>query len=244
MSAHAARFDDWDGAYVLGALSADDRRDYEEHLRDCSRCRTDVADLGGLPGLLSRIEPGHALALIDADQPAEARRGDPLAPPPDLADRLHRRARQRRRRPLLVAAAAGIAAAVLVVFSVLGVRTLTTPGPALTADLQPTVAIGSNTELTASVRLYRKKWGTEVDTQCRHARSSSTTAGVDEAGERYGLYLVDAAGHKTLVSSWLGIPESPITTTAATATRVEDIRRLELRSLQDQTVLLAAPVHG
>lgn len=243
MSAHDARFDDWDGAYVLGALSADDRRDYEEHLRSCERCRADVAEFGGLPGLLSRIEPERALALIDTDQPAVSLRPDPLTPPADLAARLHRRARQRRRRPLLVAAGAGIAAAVLAVVSVLGVQTLTAPDPTWTADLRPTAALGNDADLAASVRLYRKAWGTEVDTRCRHAHSSPT-AGSAEAGESYGLYLVDAAGHRTLVSSWLGIPQSPITTTAATATQIEDIRRLELWSLQDQTVLLAAPVHG
>lgn len=241
MSAHVARFDDWDGAYVLGALSADDRGDYEEHLGDCSRCRADVADLGGLPGLLSRVEPDHALALIDADHPDVAVRSGVPTPPADLAARLHRRARQRHRRPLLVAVGTGIAAALLAIASVLGVQTLTTPVPTLTADLRPTAAIGGTAELAASVRLYAKAWGTEVDTQCRHAQPSSSRAA--EPHDSYGLYLVDRTGHTTLVSSWQGVPKSPITTTAATATQIEDIRRLELRSLADQTVLLSAPVH-
>lgn len=37
---------------MLDALSADDRRDDEEHLRSCDQCRADVAEFGGLPGLL------------------------------------------------------------------------------------------------------------------------------------------------------------------------------------------------
>ncbi len=31
-------FKDWDAAYVLGALSADDRKEYENHLAHCAEC--------------------------------------------------------------------------------------------------------------------------------------------------------------------------------------------------------------
>ncbi len=66
----------------------------------------------------------------------------------------------------------------------------------------------------------------------------------DESGDGYGLYLVDAEGRTSLVSSWQGARQSPISTTAATATRITEMRRLELRSLENQTVLLSAPVRG
>ena len=32
----------WDAAYVLGALTEDDRREFESHLADCSSCRQSV----------------------------------------------------------------------------------------------------------------------------------------------------------------------------------------------------------
>ena len=53
---HAA-FAEWDAAYVLGALSPDDRHAYEDHLAGCERCRAAVAELAPLPGLLARGRP-------------------------------------------------------------------------------------------------------------------------------------------------------------------------------------------
>ena len=37
------RFADWDSAYVIGALSPAERREYEEHLETCETCRRSVA---------------------------------------------------------------------------------------------------------------------------------------------------------------------------------------------------------
>ena len=48
----------WDAAYVLGALSGEDRREYESHLAECARCRSAVGELGGMPGLLSLLDLG------------------------------------------------------------------------------------------------------------------------------------------------------------------------------------------
>jgi len=59
------RFADWDAAYVVGALSASDRRLYEEHLEDCPQCREALADLAPTLGLLARVSPDRAEALLD-----------------------------------------------------------------------------------------------------------------------------------------------------------------------------------
>ncbi|WP_425955706.1 anti-sigma factor family protein [Xylanimonas sp. McL0601] len=48
-------FTDWDGAYVLGSLSPTERREFEAHLATCDACRRAVAELAGLPGLLSTL---------------------------------------------------------------------------------------------------------------------------------------------------------------------------------------------
>ena len=44
----------WDAAYVLGSLSSTERHEYEAHLSSCPSCREAVAELTGMPALLSR----------------------------------------------------------------------------------------------------------------------------------------------------------------------------------------------
>jgi anti-sigma-K factor RskA len=45
----------YDAAYVLGALSPADRREFEEHLKGCAACASAVGELAGLPGLMSKV---------------------------------------------------------------------------------------------------------------------------------------------------------------------------------------------
>jgi predicted anti-sigma-YlaC factor YlaD len=45
------------GAYVLGALEPDERREVEEHLRGCPACSAELAEFEGLPALLARVRP-------------------------------------------------------------------------------------------------------------------------------------------------------------------------------------------
>jgi AAA ATPase domain/Putative zinc-finger len=71
----------WDAAYVLGSLSETDRREFEAHLPGCRNCRDAVAELSGMPALLS---------LLDLDDVTEE--GDRVAvlppwPHPDLVGR-------------------------------------------------------------------------------------------------------------------------------------------------------------
>ena len=54
MSTHD-EFATWDAAYVLGALSPTERREFEAHLRECDRCSEAVSELAGMPGILSRV---------------------------------------------------------------------------------------------------------------------------------------------------------------------------------------------
>jgi anti-sigma factor RsiW len=63
---------DWTAAYALDALSADETREYEEHLATCERCRAELAALGSTVGALSFAvespEPPNALRerILDA----------------------------------------------------------------------------------------------------------------------------------------------------------------------------------
>ncbi len=63
----------WDAPYVLGALDQEQRLAYEVHLTDCADCRAAVAELSGLPGLLSRVPGEVALSLTDEVEPVGSR---------------------------------------------------------------------------------------------------------------------------------------------------------------------------
>ena len=49
------------GVYVLGAIEPDDRAKLNEHLRDCPRCRGELASLAAIPALLRRVPNGQAI---------------------------------------------------------------------------------------------------------------------------------------------------------------------------------------
>ena len=57
------RYATWDAAYVLGSLSAADRREFEAHMATCAGCREAVGDLSGVPALLSRLDREDVVAI-------------------------------------------------------------------------------------------------------------------------------------------------------------------------------------
>lgn len=48
------------GAYLVGAISPEDRAKLVRHLASCQRCRDELTDLAGLPGLLRRVPADRA----------------------------------------------------------------------------------------------------------------------------------------------------------------------------------------
>ena len=102
------RYSTWDAAYVLGALSGAERREYEGHLAGCARCRSAVAELSGMPGLLAMLDLDEVSALDD-EQP------DPPLRPEVLQACWTRSARAAARPRWLTSAAVGLAAALLAV---------------------------------------------------------------------------------------------------------------------------------
>ncbi len=105
----------------MGALSAEDRRAFEAHLKECPRCAQSVAELSGLTDLLDKVPLARVL------QPGADRE-----PPPDLLlPRLIRTARaERRRRSLRLVASGAVAASLVALAVVVGVtQSRTSPRP-------------------------------------------------------------------------------------------------------------------
>ena len=63
MNAIPDKFAQWDAAYVLGALSPAERREFEEHLASCPPCQAAVSELAAVPGLLAQVSPADAAML-------------------------------------------------------------------------------------------------------------------------------------------------------------------------------------
>jgi RNA polymerase sigma-70 factor (ECF subfamily) len=101
LSTQADPYRDWDVAYVLGSLSPAERREFEDHLGECLSCAGDVGILAGMPGILSAVQPGLAVEMLDPPGAV------PDTAPPRQARSSRRRGRIRFAVGLVAAAAAG-----------------------------------------------------------------------------------------------------------------------------------------
>ncbi|MEO3937830.1 zf-HC2 domain-containing protein [Dermatophilaceae bacterium Soc4.6] len=216
----------YDAAYVLGALSPTERRDFESHLEVCAACARSVSELAGLPGLMSKV----SVDLLTAQ--AET-------PPDTLLPALARAVgRERRRRLLILATAAAVAACLIVAGTVAAIRT--------TAPARPVVAASSQTgtsdlamasvvpsPVTATSRLVDMAWGTRIDLTC-HYRS---TQGYPASGAVYALVVVNRSGAGQQVATWTAVPNRDITVMGATSRARADIAAVEIRTAQGQTIL-------
>ncbi len=227
MNPEHARFAEWDSAYVLGALSPVERHEYEAHLESCESCQRSVAELTPIPGLLARLAPERASALLD--EPST----EPDRPRPELLEAVRREGRRRRIRRTRIRLAMA-AAAVLVVLTAILVP-LALLGSARDAQ---TVAFEAVTDapVSATATLTSVGWGTRIELDCRYGDVEASDAPYD--GWPYALYVVDRDGNRSEVSSWRATPGKTARLAAATALSLDDIASLEVRALGSGDVLL------
>jgi len=229
MNPDHARFAEWDSAYVLGALSPAERREYEEHLESCEPCRRSVAELTPMPGLLARLTPERASALLD--EPAVA----PAAPRAELLDAVRREGRRRRtRRTRFRLSMVTVAAAVAVVLTAVLVP-LASMRPADDAQHVAFEAV-TDVPVSATATLTSVGWGTRIELDCSYGNTGYPDVPAD--GWPYALYVVDGDGNRSEVSSWRAIPGETARLEAGTSLGVDDIASLEVRSLGSGDMLL------
>jgi len=220
------RYRDWDAAYVLGALSPQDRRDYEDHLRTCDECAAGVAELAGMPGLLRLVPAQEALSETD-----DAGAGEVV----QLAALAHSARRVRRRR---FAALVGAAAVLLVVGGLAGTfltrQPPTPPSASITTNLQ--LEPVGDVAVTADLTLEKKGWGTRIDWECTYPADLWPTGD----GPTYELVLVDDSGHQTVVATWLARNTGARGLGASSSIVTQDIRSVEIRVAGSDTPLAAA----
>lgn len=222
MTATVDPYRQWDAAYVLGALSATERLEFEQHLASCQECSAAVAELAGVPGLLAKVPESE----VGADWPV----APDLLPP--LARAVHRHRIRSRLLAVGTAAIAAAAAAVLVIVLPLGQSDSTAP-VAREATLSQVVA----SPLHADVQLFSLDWGTKIDMTCRY--SAASDSGYPAPAVDYAMYVTDDGGHSSQVATWGAAPGSTVTLSAATSLPVDAIRSVDVRSVRTGRVLLA-----
>jgi anti-sigma factor RsiW len=227
------RYAMWDAAYVLGSLSSTDRREFEAHMADCPSCREAVAQLSGMPALLSRLDRNEVAAINASDHTS----GGPEISP-ELLPSLLATVRWRRRRTQLVTWTAAAAAAVVLAIAVLvGVagRPPTSAPPQATASALPMAQVGT-TLLASTVSLSRQQWGTHI------ALKFVCTAPVDAHHDTVALVVVGRDGSQSRLATWVAIPGHTAAPTGSISTPVDQIAAVQVVLADNGRVMLQRSV--
>jgi hypothetical protein len=219
-----------DAAYVLGALSPEERLEFERHLPGCPACSRAVGALAGLPGLLAQVSP-EVLDSAPVNEPVP----DTLLPA--LVGQVRR---ERARRRWLTGAAAAAVVLALGAGSVV-VQGLdeegppsTSPTPTATPSGRTMTQVGQDSVL-AEVALTSVAWGTRLDLTCSYAEHDEEYGG--DVGSTYALVVRSVDGDVEQVATWRGLPGRTMTLTGATSLRREDISAVQVRARDGHAVL-------
>jgi hypothetical protein len=206
-----------DGAYVLGALSADERAAFEQHLATCPACTDRVRELASLPAMLAGL-PAGAYADVQGGPPATL-----------LPDLLRHVRSERRRRQWLTTGLAGLAAACIVALAVIAWPTSHTSAPHPGARPQAMSPVSVSTSLHATAALTAVNWGTQIRLECRY--NAADTPSVD-----YQLVVFDKHNAAHPAGSWKLIPGKVTHFTGGTALPRDQISRVEI-AVGDRPIL-------
>jgi hypothetical protein len=231
------RYAEWDAAYVLGALSATERHEFEEHLAGCDECSRSVAEFAAMPGILGALPRDEALSLLDDERaPGSAESwAAPVAPLPHLLPTLATRVRRTRRRRLGAIVAGSLAAAAVVAGAIAVPAVL--PGRHATTEVALRPAVPS--PLSATVDFTTESWGTSIRMKCAYQGERAGSGSTDDTTYRYGLYVTDRAGDTMRVATWTADPGSDVDAAGSVDTVLGQLRRVEVRNEDSGAVLLS-----
>jgi hypothetical protein len=224
-------FVDHDAAYVMGALSPEERRAFEAHLATCDDCTRSVAELSGMTDLLDKVPLARVL------QPATDRE-----PPPDLLlPRMISAARaDRRRRSVWLVASGAVAASVVAVAIVLGVSAT---GPTEPAGVSVAMTAVQSAPVTATLQVTPASWGTQVSADCRWV--GATTGGDATVRKTYRLVAVPRGdAPPQVLAQWSVLPGEDAKVVGSTDLATSGIASIQLRRVADDAVLLQAAPGG
>ncbi|TDD59238.1 anti-sigma factor [Kribbella antibiotica] len=214
------QYRDWDAAYLVGALPATDRREYEGHLATCAECSAAVASLTAVPAALAVLPSDQALVTVQTRAP-------------NLLPGLARRVRedQKRRRFRVGGMVAAVAAVSIGIGAVIAVPLVQDQPQGDYVVLAQTV----ESKLSADARLVPERWGTTIEISCRYDELATPS----ERARGYELYLTDDSGKAQLLATWTAAPGTTVKPAATTKLQRGEIRALDIRSSETGRILLA-----
>lgn len=223
------RYAMWDAAYVLGSLSAADRREFESHLVGCPDCREAVAELSGMPALLSQLGRADVAAI---DQPGGTATSTPEISP-ELLPALLAKVRWRRRRTHLTTWVASSAAAVVFGIGVfVGVQGHSqAPVQQMPAAAQHMNQVGTHL-LDSTVSLSGQHWGTAINLKC------VCLAPLNAHHDTLAMVVVGRDGSQTRLATWVADPGHTATPAGSISTPVDQIAAVQVVSADSGEVLL------
>ncbi|BBA86870.1 MULTISPECIES: anti-sigma factor family protein [Mycobacterium] len=221
----------WDAAYVLGSLSAADRREFEAHLAGCASCRAAVAELCGVPALLSQLGADEVAAIGEPGVAAGTTSGSPQMSS-QLLPTLLATVRWRRRRTRLAIWVASSAAAVFLGIGVLvGVVGHSASAPVQTASAQPMAQVGTHL-LESTVSVDGMHWGAFINLRC------VCLAPPDAHHDTLAMVVVGRDGSQTRLATWVAEPGHTATPAGSISMPVDQIAAVQVVSADSGEVLL------
>lgn len=231
------QFRDWDAAYVLGMLTSDERHAYERHLTTCPTCSAAVAELAGLPGILSVLTPTEAVGLEKVTNTDQLLATDLVPRLASSVRRSRRMARVRTSVTFALAAAIAIAGILIGTVNVPNDSVGNSTASQSTASQNPGQAMDQVVAggLTAELAVSPKGWGTRFDWSCTYPEGAWEA---DGANASYDLVVTTSSGKQIVVATWAATQGSAKGLVASTSTQATDIRSVAIRHSGDDSDLV------
>ncbi|KKW61999.1 hypothetical protein ABQF17_14720 [Mycolicibacterium elephantis] len=210
---------DWDAAYVLGALSVDERRIYEDYLAANPQALAELTDLAEMPGILGALSREEALELAGiADEAPAVDHHDNVASLARAAAE-----RQRRSRRTVLAGAVAVAAALAIVGGVVGATVFPRESDQVQTVAMAPMQPGQREGLTAQLAVTEKQWGTELRWSCEYSKDWARNVA------SYDIVVTTHDGTQTVVGSWRPAGDESTGLSAATSIAASAIHTVDIR---------------
>ena len=227
---NADKYQTYDAAYVLGALSAADKHAFELHLGSCDACAERVAEAAAATSLLA-LAPSSALQMPGTDANAPWAQ-EPL--PDTLLPRLLQLVpRKRPTRRSVWAAGTAAAAACLVLVSAL---VIPRHGPASSSPPQAATTMSNvgTAPIKASVQVVTHDSWAQVNVWFTYQAHTFTEG-------NYQAVARNKDGRSEIIGTWPGIPGQTAVVRTPTHFHTDELASIDIVNAQG-TVVSRSPI--